>query len=112
MTYSQINQGKRVADEYEVSKQNKVWQIREYAVYDKEAVHGVLDSALIAAVAFVQDGQPVVVPMLFGRDGETIFLQAHARRASFDCLKTQEQRVLTSPMSMAWCTPARHSIHP
>ena len=80
MTYSQMKQGKPVADEYEISKQNKVRQIREYAVYNKEAVHGVLDSALIAAVAFVQDGQPVVVPMLFGRDGETIFLHG-ARKA-------------------------------
>jgi hypothetical protein len=35
---------------------------------------------LIAAVSFVQDGQPVVVPMLFGRDGETIFLHG-ARKA-------------------------------
>ncbi len=69
-----------MTDEYEVSKQNKVRQLREYALYDKEVVHGVLDSALIAAVSFVQDGQPVVVPMLFGRDGETIFLHG-ARKA-------------------------------
>ncbi len=69
-----------MADEYEVGKQNKVRQLREYAIYDKEAVHRVLDSALIAAVGFVQDGQPVVVPMLFGRDGETIFLHG-ARKA-------------------------------
>ena len=69
-----------MTNEYEVSKQNKVRQLREYAVYDKEVVHGVLDSALIAAVSFVQDGQPVVVPMLFGRDGETIFLHG-ARKA-------------------------------
>lgn len=69
-----------MTDKYEVSKRNKVRQLREYAVYDREAVHGVLDSALIAAVSFVQDGQPVVVPMLFGRDGETIFLHG-ARKA-------------------------------
>jgi len=69
-----------VTNEYEVSKQNKVRQLREYAVYDNETVHGVLDSALIAAVGFVQDGQPVVVPMLYGRDGETIFLHG-ARKA-------------------------------
>jgi len=69
-----------VTNEYAVSKQNKVRQLREYAVYDNETVHGVLDSALIAAVGFVQDGQPVVVPMLYGRDGETIFLHG-ARKA-------------------------------
>lgn len=67
-------------NEYDVSKKNKVRQLREKAAYDKETVHDVLDSALIAHVAFVEDGQPVVVPMLFGREGETIYLHG-ARKA-------------------------------
>tara|TARA_R110002096_G_scaffold419615_1_gene624363 strand:+ start:6671 stop:7333 length:663 start_codon:yes stop_codon:yes gene_type:complete len=66
--------------EYEVSKRNKVRQINRKAAYDKETVHGILDSALLASVGFVQDGQPVVVPMLYGRDGETIYLHG-ARKA-------------------------------
>ena len=67
-------------NEYDVSKKNKVRQLREKAAYDKETVHGILDSAMIAHVAFVEDGQPVVVPMLYGREGETIFLHG-ARKA-------------------------------
>jgi len=66
--------------EYDVSKKNKVRQLREKAAYDQETVHGILDSALIAHVAFVEDGQPVVVPMLCGREGETIYLHG-ARKA-------------------------------
>ncbi|MDH3615997.1 MAG: pyridoxamine 5'-phosphate oxidase family protein [Gammaproteobacteria bacterium] len=69
-----------MTNEYTVSKRNKVRQLREKAVYDKETVHGVLDSAMLAHVAFVQDGQPVVVPMLYGRVGETLFLHG-ARKA-------------------------------
>jgi len=69
-----------LTNEYTVSKRNKVRQLREKAVYDKETVHGVLDSAMLAHVAFVQDGQPVVVPMLYGRVGETLFLHG-ARKA-------------------------------
>lgn len=69
-----------MSNKYEVSKQNKVRQIREKADYDKETVHGILDSALVASVGFVQEGQPVVVPMLYGRDGETVFLHG-ARKA-------------------------------
>ena len=65
---------------YDVSKQNKVRQLREKAAYDHESVHGVLDAGLVAHVAFVQDGNPVVVPMLYGRDGETLFLHG-ARKA-------------------------------
>jgi len=66
--------------EYAVSKRNKVRQLREKAVYDTETVHAILDSGMLAHVAFVQDGQPVVVPMLYGREGETIFLHG-ARKA-------------------------------
>lgn len=65
---------------YEVDKQNKVRQLREKAAYDRETVHGILDAGLVAHVAFVQDGEPVVVPMLYGRKGETLFLHG-ARKA-------------------------------
>ena len=69
-----------MSDDYEQTKRNKVRQIREKAAYDRETVHAILDSALLASVAFVQDGNPVVVPMLYGRDGETIYLHG-ARKA-------------------------------
>lgn len=69
-----------MSSEYAVSKRNKVRQLSEKAAYDKDTVHGVLDAALIAHVAFVQDGEPVVVPMLYGREGETIYLHG-ARKA-------------------------------
>jgi nitroimidazol reductase NimA-like FMN-containing flavoprotein (pyridoxamine 5'-phosphate oxidase superfamily) len=69
-----------LTDNYEISKQNKVRQLREKAAYDHETVHGVLDAGLVAHVAFIQDGEPVVVPMLYGREGETLFLHG-ARKA-------------------------------
>lgn len=69
-----------MSTEYEISKRNKVRQINRKAAYDKKTVHSILDSALLASVGFVQDGQPVVVPMLYGRDGETIYLHG-ARKA-------------------------------
>jgi len=66
--------------EYPVSKQNKVRQLREKAAYDQETVHRILDAGMLAHVAFVENGQPVVVPMLFGREGETVFVHG-ARKA-------------------------------
>jgi hypothetical protein len=69
-----------VSDQYEISKRNKVRQLREKAAYDHDTVHGVLDAGLVAHVAFVQDGEPVVVPMLYGRDGTTLYLHG-ARKA-------------------------------
>jgi hypothetical protein len=60
--------------EYPVSKLNKVRQLREKGRYDRESVHRILDAGLVAQVAFVEDGNPVVVPMIYGRDGETMYL--------------------------------------
>jgi nitroimidazol reductase NimA-like FMN-containing flavoprotein (pyridoxamine 5'-phosphate oxidase superfamily) len=67
-------------DSYDVSKQNKVRQLREKAKYDKATVYAVLDAGLVAHVGLVQDGDPVVVPMLYGRDGDTLYLHG-ARKA-------------------------------
>ncbi len=69
-----------MSNEYDVNKRNKVRQLREKASYDRDTVHRVLDAGLVAHVAVVQDGEPVVVPMLYGRDGETLFLHG-ARKA-------------------------------
>ncbi len=69
-----------LTDTYSIGKQNKVRQLRDKAQYDKTTVHRILDTALLAHVSFVQDGQPVVVPMLYARDDETIFLHG-ARKA-------------------------------
>ncbi len=65
---------------YTVDKRNKVRQLREYADYDMDVVHAVLDAGLVAAVGFVQDGAPIVVPMIYGRESETIYLHG-ARKA-------------------------------
>ncbi|MDH3545675.1 MAG: pyridoxamine 5'-phosphate oxidase family protein [Gammaproteobacteria bacterium] len=69
-----------MSDTYAIENLNKIRQLSEKAVYDKATVHGVLDAALVATVGFVQDGAPVVVPMIFGREDETIFLHG-ARKA-------------------------------
>ena len=65
---------------YSRNKQNKVRQLQELGQYDKAVVHRILDEGLVAHVAFVQDGSPVVVPMIYGREGETLYLHG-ARKA-------------------------------
>ena len=69
-----------MTNSYSVDKQNKVRQLKDKAIYDRNAVHQILDAGLVAHVAFVQDGSPVVVPMIYGREGETVFL--HGARKS------------------------------
>ena len=76
---------------YSIDKRNKVRQLREYADYDKNVVHAVLDAGLVAAVGFVQDGAPVVVPMIYGREGEIIFLHGARKARIIRLLEETEQ---------------------
>ena len=69
-----------MSESFTVSKQNKVRQLRDKASYDEEVVHRILDAGIVAHVAFVEDGLPVVVPMIYGRDRNTIYLHG-ARKA-------------------------------
>ncbi len=43
-------------------------------VYDRETVNRILDEGLICHVGFVVDGQPYVIPTIYGRDGDVLYL--------------------------------------
>ncbi len=50
------------------------------ASYQRDLAYSILDQALIATVAFVQEGQPFAIPMALGRWRDCLVL--HAARAS------------------------------
>ncbi|MFF0474551.1 pyridoxamine 5'-phosphate oxidase family protein [Streptomyces sp. NPDC004284] len=47
---------------------------RGRASYDKALVHAILDEAYVCHLGFVRDGAPVVLPTLFGRVGERLYV--------------------------------------
>jgi len=81
-----------VTNQYPVTRQNKVRQLKEKARYDKDTVHQLLDAGMVAHVGFVQDGDPIVVPMIYGREGEIVYLHG-ARKARVIRLLEQTERV-------------------
>ncbi|GAA3817248.1 pyridoxamine 5'-phosphate oxidase family protein [Streptomyces chiangmaiensis] len=44
------------------------------ASYDKELVHAILDEGYVCHLGFVRDGAPVVLPTLYGRIGECLYV--------------------------------------
>lgn len=46
----------------------------ERGSYDPATLHAVLDAGWMGHVGIVQDGQPVVIPMLYARIGEAVYL--------------------------------------
>jgi nitroimidazol reductase NimA-like FMN-containing flavoprotein (pyridoxamine 5'-phosphate oxidase superfamily) len=53
----------------------------ERGVYDRAAVHGIIDEALICHLGIVQDGQPFVMPIIHVRMEERLYFHgSHASR--------------------------------
>ncbi|GGX99967.1 pyridoxamine 5'-phosphate oxidase family protein [Streptomyces minutiscleroticus] len=44
------------------------------AAYDHETVHSILDEGYVCHLGFVRDGAPVVLPTLYGRVGERLYV--------------------------------------
>ncbi|MCG3041325.1 pyridoxamine 5'-phosphate oxidase family protein [Streptomyces sp. S1A] len=47
---------------------------RERAAYDRELVHAILDDGCLCHLGFVRDGAPVVLPTLYARVGERLYV--------------------------------------
>jgi len=72
---------------YDKTPRTTLRRIPERGVYDRAAVHAILDEALVCHLGFVIDGQPYVIPTFVVREGEVIYVHgAAASRA----LKTLE----------------------
>ena len=57
-----------------------VHRLPQRGIYDRAAVHEILDAGMICHVGFVMDGQPFVIPTIYVRIGERVCV--HGSRAS------------------------------
>jgi nitroimidazol reductase NimA-like FMN-containing flavoprotein (pyridoxamine 5'-phosphate oxidase superfamily) len=46
----------------------------ERAAYDRETIDPILDEGLVGHLGIAADGQPYVIPMLYARSGDTLYL--------------------------------------
>lgn len=60
------------------SPRTRIIREPQRGVYDREAIHAILDEAFLCHVGFNVDGQPYVIPTLFGRKEEHIYLHGSA----------------------------------
>lgn len=61
-------------ESFEQTSRNKVKRIPKRGHYDRTTVHGILDDACVGHVGFSLEGQPFVIPTIYGRDGDTLYL--------------------------------------
>jgi len=75
---------------YTPTQRTKVRRLSKRAVYDKAQVHAILDEGFLCHVGFTQDSHPFVIPTLYARSGDTLYM--HGSGAS-RMLKTLAQGV-------------------
>ena len=56
------------------SERTRVRRLPDRGVYDRAAIHAILDEAFVCHVGFVAEGQPFVIPCVYGRVGERLYL--------------------------------------
>ena len=64
---------------YSPTERTRVRRLPARASYDRARVHAILDAGRVAHVGFVRDGQPLVIPMAYVRDGEALLLHGSTK---------------------------------
>ena len=62
------------------SQRSRVRRAPARAAYERETIHAILDEGLVAHLGFQVDGQPYVIPTLYARVGDTVYI--HGSSAS------------------------------
>ncbi len=61
------------AASFPISNRNKVRRVPDRGRFDKATIYDILDSALVAHIAYTIDGQPYCTPTGFWREGDTLY---------------------------------------
>ena len=76
--------------EFQVTQRSKLRRLPQRGSRERELIYSILDEALIAHVGFINNEQPFVIPMAYGRKGDRLYL--HGSPVS-RLLKTLQQGV-------------------
>ena len=63
---------------YAPTSRTKVRRLAKRGAYEKAVVHSILDEGLICHVGFAVEGQPYVIPTLYARSDERLYLHGSA----------------------------------
>ncbi|MFX4292212.1 pyridoxamine 5'-phosphate oxidase family protein [Streptomyces bohaiensis] len=84
---------------------------RDRARYDRELVHAVLDAEFVCHLGFVRDGAPVVLPTLYARDGERLYLHGSTGSRPLRAAQTEPLPVCVTVTLVDGLVLARSAFH-
>lgn len=68
----------RHTDDVNLTNRSQLRRLSDRGSHEEADLYRILDAAFLAHVGFVADGQPFVIPTLFGREGNTLYLHGSA----------------------------------
>jgi hypothetical protein len=60
------------------TKRAQLRRMPDRGSHEPEVIHRILDAGFLAHVGFCAGGQPFVIPMLYGRDADKLYLHGSA----------------------------------
>jgi uncharacterized protein len=70
------------------TERTKLKRLPKRGHFDRETVYGILDEGFICHVGFAPEGQPVVIPTGYARDGDTLYIHGSAASRMLRTLST------------------------
>lgn len=76
-------------NKFEINKRNKVVRVANRGAYDRESIYEVLDDGFLCHVSFIVDGQPFIIPTIYGREGDSLYLHGSVKSRMVNAIKEQ-----------------------
>lgn len=92
------------------SPRTKLRRMPARSLHDREAIHAILDEALVAHVGFAAEGQPYVIPTLHARVGEEVYFHGSAASRTIRALAAGAPACLTVTL-LDGLVLARSAVH-
>ena len=99
-----------IAMQYTPTSRTTVRRLKKRAVYDKPAVHAILDEGFICHVGFVVETQPYVIPTIYARHEETLYFHGAVASRTLRTVSTGIDVCLTVTL-MDGLVLARSAFH-
>ena len=96
---------------YQPTARTRPTRLKERVAYDRAAVHAVFDEALICHVGFVINDEPVVLPHLYGRIDDTLYLHGSSGARAFRAIKPAGVRACVTVTLVDGIVFARSAFH-
>ena len=61
------------------SRRSRVVRVGDRGHYDAATIHAILDAGYVCHVAFVHDGQPMVIPTAYWREGDHLYIHGSTK---------------------------------